>query len=446
MRIPKGALTMPKSSPYQVSSKQIIIGVAFIIGLIAVSIIVTNSPPANTPESAASAELQTISNSILENLSKETNLSIKDLQKNLSRDQFKSTEEFNKHVRRFNKEVNRVNQILEDSKKITLSDAYKAYAAARELILKEDATTESFELKENLIMLPPEMDRFTNIKTLRLSGNHFIAFPKPITSLKSLTHLEINANHLTSLPDEIGELYALEYLDLTDNLLTTLPTSFCQLSSLNILMLANNQLASLPDEFGNLNALSELTLSNNSLIALPDSVSQLKNLTSLNVTKNQIDNLPSGIGDLTNLAQLNLSLNSFRSLPMQIKNLTNLTSLEMSDNPFTMLDTELEDLFPRVRLLQRLDLANTNLTLVPEQITMLENIEYLDLSRNQNLELYLSTLLPLKKLQYVNLTDTSVYADDALPILRQNGTEIDINMTATDMIEQLIPDAELDTE
>lgn len=436
---------MPRSSSNLISSKKIIIGAIFIIGLIAVSILVTNSPLPNTPESVESAELQTISTSILESLSKDTNLSIKELQKNLSRDQFKTSDEFNKHIRRFNKEIARVNQILEDNKKITPSEAYKSYAAARELILKESETTESFDLSQNLIMLPPEIERFTNIKTLRLSGNHFIALPKSVTSLKSLTHLEMNANHLTSLPDEIGELYALEYLDLTDNLLTTLPTSFCGLSSLNILMLANNQLTSLPDEFGNLTALTELTLSNNGLTAIPESIVQLKELTSLIIQKNQLDALPSGIGDLIKLAQLNLSLNTFRSLPLPIKNLLNLTSLEMSDNPFTMLDTELEALLPNVRSLQKLDLANTNLTLIPEQITLLGDLEYLDLSRNQNLELYLSSLLPLKKLQYVNLLDTSVYADDALQILRQNGTKIDINMTATDMV-QPIPDAELDSE
>ena len=76
-----------------------------------------------------------------------------------------------------------------------------------------------FAMHDNRIgFLPPELfERFTEINTLRLSGNRIAAIPSTIMNLTSLQMLLINDNDLCILPPALGELVSLHTLHVQDN-------------------------------------------------------------------------------------------------------------------------------------------------------------------------------------------------------------------------------------
>jgi hypothetical protein len=144
----------------------------------------------------------------------------------------------------------------------------------------------SFELENELTMLPAEIANLTALTDLDLRGNKLTSIPDSIGGLTALTNLILSHNKLTSIPDSIGRLTALTRLDLRDNKLTFIPNSIGGLTALTRLDLRANKLTFIPNSIGGLTALTDLDLYANKLTSIPDSIGDLTSLAQLNVCYN----------------------------------------------------------------------------------------------------------------------------------------------------------------
>lgn len=146
---------------------------------------------------------------------------------------------------------------------------------------------------------------------------------------------------------------------------------------------------------------SEINLRGNALKGnFPVAVAGLTKLEKLDLSSNQLSGeISTTISGLSNLVRLDLSNNRFSGDPMvAILPLSQLKEISVGNNNFVFEDIEtfLQN-FPQVEVL---DLAHITLNAVPQKISTLTKLEFLNLSNNsitQNFN-HLSTLISLKEL------------------------------------------------
>ncbi|KAG8507893.1 Leucine-rich repeat-containing protein 40, partial [Galemys pyrenaicus] len=171
-----------------------------------------------------------------------------------------------------------------------------------------------------------------------------------------LTKLIISNNKLQSLADDLRLLPALTVLDdLSNNRLTTVPASFSSLSSLVRLNLSSNQLKSLPAE-----------------------ISRMKKLKQLDCNANLLETIPPELAGMESLELLYLRRNKLRFLP-EFPSCKLLKELHVGENQIEMLGAEH---LKHLNSILVLDLRDNKLKSVPDEISLLESLERLDLSNN----------------------------------------------------------------
>ncbi|KAK4594555.1 hypothetical protein RGQ29_018296 [Quercus rubra] len=194
---------------------------------------------------------------------------------------------------------------------------------------------------------------------LDLSHNNFIGqLPNLSTNWTkvSSSNSSSNSQSVSQIPSNLVQLW------LSDNLLNgTIPSWLYDIPSLQFLFLDNNRFTGQIGEFLH-NSLVALKLNNNKLHGpLPLSISKLVSLRGLGVSFN------------------NLSGNVESEIFFRLKNLE---FLHMSNNPLLSLSsfTFATNILPNIFQLQ---LSSSNITEIPHFLRTAENIEYLDLSKNQ---------------------------------------------------------------
>ncbi|KAI6054930.1 leucine-rich repeat-containing protein 40 [Marmota monax] len=239
-----------------------------------------------------------------------------------------------------------------------------------------------------------------------------------------LTKLIISNNKLQSLTDDLRLLPALTVLDIHDNQLTSLPSALRELENLQKLNVSHNKLKMLPEEITNLKNLKGLYLQHNELTCIPEGFEQLSNLEDLDLSSNRLSTVPVSFSSLSSLIRLNLSSNQLKSLPAEISKMKRLKHLDCNSNLLETIPPELAGMeslellylrrnklrflpeFPSCRLLKELhvgenqiemlgaehlkhlnsilvlDLRDNKLKSVPDEITVLQSLERLDLSNN----------------------------------------------------------------
>jgi hypothetical protein len=212
---------------------------------------------------------------------------------------------------------------------------------------------------------------------LDLSGSNINKIPGDIIKLINLQRLNLANNNISELPQGLFQLKYLQELNLEENKLNVLPATIGNLIHLKKLNLTRTKINSLPSEISNLNELENLDISWNDLH--PDSiiaVFKLTKLKSLNLQRNLLDTLSPEIANLINLHKLNLNFNPLTTLPEQIGNLSNLVELDLGKN------TELISLPTNFKKLIKLEYLNlSEVPLSAEEMQKLpaidkENIEF----------------------------------------------------------------------
>lgn len=146
---------------------------------------------------------------------------------------------------------------------------------------------------------------------------------------------------------------------------------------------------------------SEINLRGNALKGnFPVAVADLPKLEKLDLSSNQLTGeVSTAISGLSNLVRLDLSNNRFSGDPTAaILPLSQLQEISVGNNTFVFADIEtLLQNFPQVQVL---DLAHIGLNAIPQKLSTLSKLEFLNLSNNsvtQNFN-HLSTLIILKEL------------------------------------------------
>ncbi|KAK4819744.1 hypothetical protein QYF61_010879 [Mycteria americana] len=241
----------------------------------------------------------------------------------------------------------------------------------------------------------------TDLTKLILASNKLQCLSEDVRLLPALTVLDVHDNQLTSLPSALGQLENLQKLDVSHNKLKSIPEELMQLSHLKSLLLHHNELSHLPDGFGQLVNLEELDLSNNHLTDIPTSFALLINLVRLNLACNQLKNLPADISAMKSLRQLDCTKNYLETVPSKLATMASLEQLYLRKNKLRSLPE-----FPPCKLLKELhagenqieilnaenlkhlnslsvlELRDNKIKSVPDEITLLQKLERLDLANN----------------------------------------------------------------
>ncbi|MGK7937635.1 MAG: COR domain-containing protein [Xenococcaceae cyanobacterium] len=185
--------------------------------------------------------------------------------------------------------------------------------------------------------------------------------PDEVFELTHLKKLDLKSNNIQEIPSQKFQLINLQSLDLIGNeKLTEIPQELIQLPSLTSLRLSWNVNTIIPEWFRKINQLGlhlfekdaygdEITLEK-----IPDAILNLENLVFFRICLLFSENWLPWLKNINEL-ELNLSYNQLTNLPESITNLSNLTWLNFYNNQLTNL---------------------------PESITKLSNLTCLNLSGN----------------------------------------------------------------
>uniref|UniRef100_A0AAR2JY91 Leucine-rich repeat-containing protein 40 n=1 Tax=Pygocentrus nattereri TaxID=42514 RepID=A0AAR2JY91_PYGNA len=241
----------------------------------------------------------------------------------------------------------------------------------------------------------------TDLTKLLLSSNKLETLSEDVRLLPALVVLDIHDNRIRTLPASLGELEHLQKLILSHNQLTELPLELWKLTNLRCLHLQQNLLEQLPEDLGQLCHLDDLDLSNNKLIAIPDSLSNLNNLVKLNLSFNSLKSLPAAISEMKNLRLLDCSRNHLESVPPVLAQMASLEQLYLRHNKLRFLpelpscktlkelhcgNNQIEELdaahLKHLSALSVLELRDNKVKTLPEEVTLLQGLERLDLTNN----------------------------------------------------------------
>ncbi|EHB16546.1 Leucine-rich repeat-containing protein 40 [Heterocephalus glaber] len=213
---------------------------------------------------------------------------------------------------------------------------------------------------------------------LKIHDNQLTSLPSAIRELENLQKLNVSHNKLKILPEEVTNLKNLKGLYLQHNELSCLPEGFEQLSSLEDLDLSNNLLTAVPGSFSSLSSLMRLNLSSNQLKNLPAEISRMKKLKHLDCNSNLLETIPPEFAGMESLELLYLRRNKLRFLP-EFLSCRLLKELHVGENQIEMLGAEH---LKHLSSILVLDLRDNKLKSVPDEITLLQSLERLDLSNN----------------------------------------------------------------
>ncbi|NXK90877.1 LRC40 protein, partial [Formicarius rufipectus] len=241
----------------------------------------------------------------------------------------------------------------------------------------------------------------TDLTKLILASNKLQSLSEDVQLLPALTLLDVHDNQLTSLPSALGQLENLQKLDVSHNKLQSLPEELLQLPRLRSLLLQHNELSHLPQGLGQLLSLEELDVSNNHLTAIPTSFALLVNLVRLNLACNQLKDLPADLSAMKSLRQLDCTKNYLETVPPKLATMASLEQLYLRKNklhslpelPSCKLLKELHAGENQIEILNAenlkhlnslcvLELRDNKIKSVPEEITLLQKLERLDLANN----------------------------------------------------------------
>ncbi len=150
------------------------------------------------------------------------------------------------------------------------------------------------------------LSKLTLLKTLDLTENELVIWPKEISTLKNLEILVLSRNRLKNLPSEFSELTNLILLDLSKNNYTSIPSPLAK-SSYKEVDLSSNKIYNIKD-IDKYN-ISILSLENNRIINIPKSIFKNAAIESLDLSNNLINSLPKGLKLSKSMKFLGLSGN-----------------------------------------------------------------------------------------------------------------------------------------
>lgn len=218
--------------------------------------------------------------------------------------------------------------------------------------------------------LPEEMATLPNLTTLSLAFLGMKKFPDIVLRMDRLERLDISGNPILSLPDEFLRLRRLRYLNVSYCGLERLPEGIDGLDSLVVFLAAHNSLKEAGSLWG-LQKLVRLDLSRNPLESFRPPGWALPSLRVLELKDAGLDNEKMGDRLPGSIRRMDLSHNAFNDMPSAATRLENLLWLDMSRNLLKQLCPDPGSL----TRLHRLDITgNESLKWLPDWLSRMEGI------------------------------------------------------------------------
>lgn len=150
---------------------------------------------------------------------------------------------------------------------------------------------------------------------------------------------------------------------------------------------------------------------------------KLIELKKLDLSNLNLDKVPNGVDILYNLEELNLSYNNIKELPKNIGNLKSLSILRIDHNPITKLPNSFWDLI----LVKELNIASTKISEISEDIGKMTNLTSLYANYLTELKTIPQNLTNLNNLEFMELERVPLNSPESKAILtqlRKNGVHI----------------------
>jgi Leucine-rich repeat (LRR) protein len=268
--------------------------------------------------------------------------------------------------------------------------------------------------RNNLEEFPKKIIEFKELRVLDLSMTPIVEIPAEIGELKNLKKLHLNYNYHLDLPQEIKELQYLEEVSMYYNYkISAIPEVLTHLPKLKKLHFSYcTELKTLPKGIGNLSNLELLQLNDTALEVLPKEISQLRKLRFLYIDNTKIQELPEGFENLENLEALgiNIAQLDLEKAVEKIKNLPKLKWLRIvlqKDYP-----TNFSQLIhiQQLTIQQNYDLwrAGFEHLPVPENLTLIPNLEELDMMNTNQANCLPESIGNLKSLKKLHIGSTTI--------------------------------------
>ncbi|XP_041447313.1 malignant fibrous histiocytoma-amplified sequence 1 homolog isoform X2 [Xenopus laevis] len=272
--------------------------------------------------------------------------------------------------------------------------------------LWRDATLRTRKLRSNLRQL-----------TLSCVDKSKLSLPADMGDVEVLN---LGNNSLEEVPDGLQSLCAgnVHVLILRRNKFLNIPSAVYHLGRLTELDMSHNRLSYLTEAVSLLGHLKKLCLSHNQLHTLPGQLGMLLDLEELDVSFNQITHLPDTMQGLPSLRTLDLDHNELYSFPQQLFHLAALEELDFSGNKMlgSSCSGSLPDGIRSMQSLKILWLSSTGLSMLPNSLCALVNLESLMLDNN-NLHTLPEGFGALQKLKILNIS-SNAFQDFPFPLLQ----------------------------
>lgn len=273
----------------------------------------------------------------------------------------------------------------------------------------EDQMVARIELSNNQLIgsIPKEIKYLSRLEDLILPFNIELVENSSLhslTPLSKLKHLELQYGGIFgTIPDDFGSLGALTFLGLGNNLLTgTIPDDFFKLTNLHVLGLDDNFLKSPIGPFANFTSMQKLYIEDNLITGM--------------VTADMITN------GWQNMIDLDVSVNQLVGpLPTNIWSMPEVEVLDLHGNQFIGAIPEIDAVHEKVTFF-----AVQNNTLewrIPEGINKLVNLAHLDISFNNMVVPFPSTMNQLSNLRSL-YTGSNNFDENPFPTFLESLTNL----------------------
>ena len=200
------------------------------------------------------------------------------------------------------------------------------------------------------------------------------------------------SNSIVSLSEINIQDCSLEEIIIQDCSIKQIPISLSKVLSFKTLKLLSTNIKTIPFY---LNHITTLQIDRSQITEITDEIVNLSNLVSLSITHCQLNFISKNISFLKNLKVLNLSSTEISEVPDELKDLTQLQVLNISNNNFD----NVPDVICYLKQLKILILDNNrNLTTLPDNLSLLKDLNQLSIKLIELSQLNKQKLIDLQNL------------------------------------------------